>query len=150
MVGLLVRNGWEIYFHSKLFSTQRKELRSKAQKLKIELSEDEYTTHPDVKLLASCMKGIKEKIVLNPFDSQFVLKGALKSYGRLKKGGLSDNRYRLFFKADEKDGRKVLIIIWLGYPRKEGASNDCYKVFTKMVERGDFPDDLDELLQQCD
>lgn len=96
------------------------------------------------------MKGIKEKIVLDPFDPQFTLKGELKGYGRLKKGGLSDNRYRLFFKAFEEDNRKVLIIIWLGYPRKEGASNDCYKVFTKMVEGGYFSDTLDELLQQCD
>ena len=111
---------------------------------------EDYIKHPDVKLLASVMAGIKERIILDPFDAQLRLKGLLKGYGRLKKGGLSDNRYRLFFKAFEEEDRKVLIVIWLGYPRKEGASDDCYKVFTKMVEREDFPDTLDELLQQCD
>ena len=40
------------------------------------------------------------------------------------------------------------MILWLGFPRKEGAKNDCYQVFTKMVERGTFPDSLDELIAQ--
>lgn len=150
MVEPLIRNGWEIYFHSKLFATQRKDLQKRVQKLKTELATEDYIKHPDVKLLASVMIGIKERIILDPFDSQLSLKGLLKGYGRLKKGGLSDNRYRLFFKASKEEDRKVLIVIWLGYPRKEGASDDCYEVFTRMVKRGDFPNTLDEFLQQCD
>lgn len=41
---------------------------------------------------------------------------------------------------------KVIAILWLGFPRKEGAKDDCYEVFTKMVARGTFPDSLDELI----
>ena len=41
---------------------------------------------------------------------------------------------------------KAIFVLWLGYPRKQGDKNDCYKVFTKMVERGDFPSSLDALI----
>jgi toxin YhaV len=44
---------------------------------------------------------------------------------------------------------KAIVILWLGFPRKEGAKDDCYDVFTKMVTRGTFPDSLDELLGDC-
>ncbi|MGI2902721.1 type II toxin-antitoxin system YhaV family toxin [Tolypothrix sp. VBCCA 56010] len=40
----------------------------------------------------------------------------------------------------------MIAILWLEFPRKEGAKDDCYRVFTKMVEAGRFPDSLDELL----
>ena len=89
-------------------------------------------------------------------------------YSRLKKMGLP-NRYRLFFKVFPQ--QKVIIILWLGFPRKderptapigakslrdagalapfgvrrkgtreeEGDKKDCYRVFTKMVKKGQFP-----------
>ncbi|WP_072923627.1 type II toxin-antitoxin system YhaV family toxin [Microcystis aeruginosa] len=41
---------------------------------------------------------------------------------------------------------KAIFVLWLGYPRKQGDKNDCYKAFTKMVERGDFPSSLDALI----
>ncbi len=46
-------------------------------------------------------------------------------------------RYRLFFRAFKK--QKIIIILWLGFPRKEGDKKDCYQVFTKKVENGEFP-----------
>ncbi|MFN7378161.1 MAG: type II toxin-antitoxin system YhaV family toxin, partial [Pseudanabaena sp.] len=75
------------------------------------------------------------------------LRGALRHYGRLKGMGLSD-RYRLFFRAFESDGRKVLIILWLGFPSIEGDKNDCYEVFSRMVRNGDFPETLEQLLEK--
>lgn len=56
------------------------------------------------------------------------------------------HHYRLFFRAFSREGRQVLIILWLGYPRKAGDRRDCYEVFTKMVNNGNFPDSLQELL----
>jgi Toxin with endonuclease activity, of toxin-antitoxin system len=56
------------------------------------------------------------------------------------------HRYRLFFRAFSSEDRQVLIVLWLGYPRKAGDKRDCYEVFTKMVGNGDFPDNLQELL----
>ncbi|MCV3212421.1 type II toxin-antitoxin system YhaV family toxin [Plectonema radiosum NIES-515] len=43
---------------------------------------------------------------------------------------------------------KAIVILWLGFPRKEGAKDDCYQVLTKMVARGTFPDSLDELITE--
>jgi toxin YhaV len=85
------------------------------------------------------------KIPLDPFASHFALTEALKRYGRVKKMGLPE-RYRLFFRALETENLKVIVILWLGFPCKEGAKDDCYQVFTKMIERGTFPDSMDELL----
>jgi toxin YhaV len=62
----------------------------------------------------------------------------------MKKMGLPD-RYRLFFRVFDTPERKAIVILWLGFPRKEGAKDDCYKVFTKMVMRGEFPDNLAQL-----
>jgi toxin YhaV len=144
-MGVLIRNGWEIYFHGQLFGEQRRQLRERAKQLKAELPEADYLRHPDVKLLAAVMGGIKEKIVLDPLAAQFALTGSLRRYGRMKGMGLP-HRYRLFFRAFTSEERQVLIVLWLGYPRKAGDKRDCYEVFTKMVGNGDFPDDLQELL----
>jgi toxin YhaV len=142
---VLIRNGWEIYFHRQLFGEQRRQLRERVKQLKAELPEADYFGHPDVKLLAAVMVGIKEKIALDPLAAQFALTGSLRRYGRMKGMGLP-NRYRLFFRAFSNEERQVLIVLWLGDPRKAGDKRDCYEVFTKMVGNGDFPDNLQELL----
>ena len=145
----IIRNGWEIYFHRKLFGEQRRQLKEQVNQLKIKLPPSEFGRHPTVKLLAAVMTGIKEKIVLDPFAPQFTLKGSLRHYGRLKGMGLCD-RHRLFFRAFEAEGRKILIILWLGFPRKQGDKNDCYEVFSRMVSNGDFPETLEQLLAEID
>jgi toxin YhaV len=148
-MSVLIRNGWEIYFHHNFFGEQRRQLKEQVKQLKTNLPTEEFVKHPTVKLLAAVMVGIKEKIVLDPFAPQFTLKGALRYFGRLKGMGLSD-RYRLFFRAFESGDRKVLIVIWLGFPRKEGDKNDCYEVFSRMVHNGDFPENLEQLLLETD
>ncbi|NJM00140.1 MAG: type II toxin-antitoxin system YhaV family toxin [Synechococcaceae cyanobacterium SM2_3_2] len=145
----MIRNGWEIYFHSQLFGEQRRQLREEVKKLKAELSTDEFVTHPKVKLLAAVMAGIKEKIALDPFASHFALQGPLKYYGRIKGMGLPP-RYRLFFRAFEEQNRRMLIVLWLGYPRKEGDKNDCYTVFTRKINNGEIPDGLEALLKEVE
>ncbi|BBD65368.1 hypothetical protein NIES4072_09570 [Nostoc commune NIES-4072] len=144
-----VSNGWEVYFHPQLFGTQYQELFERVSHLREQLPEAEYKTHATVKLFAAITVAIETKISSDPFASHFALTGALKRYGRMKKMGLPE-RYRLFFKAFDTEQLKVIVILWLGFPRKEGAKNDCYQVFTKMVERGTFPDSLDELLKDCE
>jgi toxin YhaV len=141
----LIRNGWHIYFIKRLFGKQRRDLQAEVHRLKKTLSSEDYRHHPTVKLYAAIMVAIKEKITDDPFASQFALQGTLKKYGRVKKMGLP-NRYRLFFRALQTPDYKAIFIIWLGYPRKEGDKNDCYRAFSKMVARGEFPESLDDLL----
>ena len=140
-------NGWNIYFLRRLFGQQRQELRAEVRRLKQELRPGVYIHHPTVKLYTAVMRAIKEKIPADPFASQFALTGPLRKYGRVKKMGIP-NRYRLFFKAFQSPQGKAIFILWLGYPRKEGDKRDCYAVFRKMLERGDFPENLDDLLRE--
>jgi toxin YhaV len=141
----LVFNGWEILFHPQLFAKQYQELVDLVNVLQQRLSPDEFKTHATVKLFAAITLALEFKIPADPFASYFALQGALKQYKRLKKMGLP-NRYRLFFRVFDTPERKAVVVLWLGFPRKEGAKDDCYTVFTKMVMRGEFPDTIDALL----
>lgn len=134
-------NGWQIFFYP-LFNQQLVELRNRVRILKNELPKEEFIKHSDVKLLKALNIGIKEKITQDSFASYFVLQKPLQKYGCLKKMGLPE-RYRLFFRAFEE--QKIIIILWLGYPRKEGDKDDCYQFFTKKVKNGEFPDSINDL-----
>ena len=141
----LIFNSWRIYFIKRLFGKQRRDLQAEVRQLKKTLPLKEYQSHATVKLYTAIMVAIKEKIPVDPLATHFALSGSLKKYGRVKKMGLPD-RYRLFFRALQTPAHKAIFILWLGYPRKEGDKNDCYKAFTKMVKGGTFPESLDQLL----
>lgn len=143
----LERYGWEIAFQPQLFAKQYNELKAEAKRLKQELDPTSFGQHPQVKLLAAVMEGIKERIAADPYASRFALSGPLRRYGRLKGSGLAD-RYRLFFRPFEAEGRRLLLILWLGFPRKDGDRNDCYEVFSRLVRRGELPDDWESLQRE--
>jgi toxin YhaV len=139
----IVRYGWQIYFHP-LFFQQWQDLLNRVKKLKQKLSSEAFVTHADAKLLKAIDQGIKETIPQQPLASYFVLTGALQKFSRLKKLGLPP-RYRLFFRVFPE--QKSIIILWLGFPRKEGDKKDCYAVFEKLVQRGDSPKNMTEFLK---
>jgi toxin YhaV len=141
----VIVNGWRIYFLKRLFGKQRRDLQNRVRELKKILAPEEYKINATVKLYTAIMVAIKEIIPIDPRASHFALTGNLQGYGRVKKMGIPD-RYRLFFRAIESGEQKTIFILWLGYPRKEGDKNDCYRAFTRMVVRGDFPDSLEDLI----
>ena len=135
-------NGWTILFHP-LFNDQWQQLLHLVKSLRSRLPIEDFIRHPQVKLFKALTVGIEEKIPTDPKASYFALKKPLDKYSRLKKMGLP-NRYRLFFKVFSQ--QKVIIVLWLGFPRKEGDKKDCYRVFTKMVKKGQFPRTLKDLI----
>lgn len=139
--------GWNIRFHS-LFAQQYKELKERVIHLQTKLPNEKLILHPDVKLFKALYDIYTKTIPSDPFAQYFVLNGNLKKYSRVKKKGLPDNRYRLFFKVFKDD--KTIVILWLGYPRKEGSKDDCYKVFEKMVLNENFPDNIEVILKNSD
>ena len=139
-------NGWTILFYTD-FQLQWEDLTAKVIKLKSKLDPQDFVTHPDVKLLKAIDSGIRDKISLDPFAPYFSLRKPLQQYGRLKKMGLPQ-RYRLFFRAFAE--RRVIIILWLGFPRKEGDRRDCYQVFSRMVANGKLPDSYESLVAAFD
>ena len=80
----LVRHGWTIAFQPQLFARQYVELKAEVRRLKQELDPQSFVQHPQVKLLAAVMEGIKERIAADPYASRFALSGPLRRYGRLK------------------------------------------------------------------
>ena len=84
----LVRHGWEITFQPQLFARQYAELKAEVKRLKQEFEPQAFVSHPQVKLLAAVMEGIKERIAADPYASRFTLTGPLRRYGRLKGLGL--------------------------------------------------------------
>lgn len=139
-------HGWTILFYTE-FRLQWEDLTAKVIKLKSRLEPKEFVTHPDVKLLKAIDSGIKDKISTDPFATHFALRKPLNKYGRLKKMGLPQ-RYRLFFRAFAD--QQVIIILWLGFPRKEGDRRDCYQVFSRMVANGKLPNSYELLLAELD
>ena len=135
-------NGWTILFYTD-FQLQWEDLTAKVVKLKSKLDPQDFVTHPDVKLLKAIDSGIRDKISLDPFAHYFSLPKPLQQYGRLNKMGLPQ-RYRLFFRAFAE--RRVIMILWLGFPRKEGDRRDCYQVFSRMVANGKLPDSYESLV----
>jgi toxin YhaV len=73
----------------------------------------------------------------------------LRRYCRLKGLGLPD-RYRLFFRPFEAEGRRLLLILWLGYPCKDGDRNDCYAMFTPLLQSGELPEHWESLQRELD
>jgi toxin YhaV len=138
--------GWTILFYTD-FRLQWEDLTNRVVQLNVRLEPEDFVLHPDVKLLKAIDSGIRSKIPLDPFASHFALRKPLHKYGRLKKMGLPQ-RYRLFFRAFAD--QKTIIILWLGFPRKEGDRQDCYAIFSKMVANGHLPDSYELLFDQCD
>ncbi len=136
-------NGWKIYFHS-VFNKQFQELIESSVKFKEKDTPKQYKERFKPKLLKALQRAIKEYIPNDPFSKDFELRGDLSDYRRVKWVGIFD-RYRLFFRVDVE--QNSIVILWLGYPRNEGGKNDCYRVFGKMVEKGDFPSDVEQLIE---
>ena len=137
-------NGWTILFHP-LFNNQRQEILIRVKSLRSRLSSEDFVRHSQVKLFKAITVSIEEKIPQDPLASYFALKKPLQKYSRLKKMGLP-NRYRLFFKVFPK--QRTIVILWLGFPRKEGDKKDCYRVFAKMVQQGKFPLILEDIIEK--
>ena len=140
----IVKNDWQIYFHP-IFFKQWEELVGQVKNLQQKLAKDKFVRHPNVKLIKAIDVAVKNKIPNDPFASYFALKRPLQKYKRQKKMGLPA-RYRLFFRVFPQ--ANTIIILWLGFPRKQGDKKDCYSVFSKLVSRGEFPDSLEQLLNE--
>jgi toxin YhaV len=103
--------------------------------------------HPTAKLLSTINRHIREIIPKNPSAAEFRQGNALGSDNRHWFGAKFHERYRLFYRFSSK--QKVIIYAWVndeGTLRKAGSKSDPYHVFRAMLEAGDPPSEMDELL----
>ncbi|MCX5960349.1 MAG: type II toxin-antitoxin system YhaV family toxin [Cyanobacteria bacterium] len=134
-------HGWDILFGC-TFNSQLVKLEEIAEKQKARLPKSQYVTHPSVKRLAAIVNLFSDVVPANPRRSEFLLKNELKNYCRVKGHGLG-SRSRLFYRLFELEGKKIIVFLWLGFPRKSGDKKDCYTAFKKIVDRDAAPNSAD-------
>lgn len=84
-------------------------------------------------------EAIKVIIPRNPIDKKYALSGPLSNIFRIKKG-----RYRICWVASSE--YKIISIIFISETlRKEGDTNDPYRILTKMVMTGELDPIFDKL-----
>ena len=109
---------------------------------------DTYKSHPTAKLFASVIRAMDDTAqdpTLPKFELGKTLGPEHTAWRRIKQ--LLPPRYRLFFRFSSQE--RQVIFVWLNDERtlrKKGSSSDVYNVFKRMLEKGDVPSNLKELL----
>jgi toxin YhaV len=141
-------HGWRL-FQYPLFEQQLHRLTEAVEKLSKSAPKD-YTSHPKTKLLATIRSLIKESIPRNPGSPEFRQGGTLGPDNRHWFRAKFHQRYRLFFRFSTKD--KIIVYVWMNDEstlRKAGSRTDPYWVFKKMLQAGDPPQALEDLLRRA-
>ena len=111
---------------------------------------ERYRKHPATKLLTTINSHIQELIPRDPEAAEFRQGNTLAADNRYWFRAKFHERYRLFFRFSTKE--KVIIYAWVNdrwIVRKAGAKTDPYRVFKAMLESGDSPQSVLELLARA-
>jgi len=144
--GTTVVNGWTLFIHP-LFAEQFKQLRAEVQALKVKDPQG-YTKKNATKRLAAINKLIFEIIPQDPTHADY-RQG--KTMGEKNKHWFRAKffqQYRLFFRYHLES--KIIVYAWVNDDRTKRAydsKTDAYKVFVKMLDNGNPPDDWETLLK---
>lgn len=145
----MVKNGWHLYRH-RLFAERLTELEQSVAALAAR-DPTGYKLHPQTKLLASVFRAINETVPADTAAQVFRLGHTLGDdhahWRRVKKG--MPQRYRLFFRFSSSP-LPLIVYVWLNDEdslRKKGARTDVYAQFRAMLERGEVPAGIEDLLR---
>jgi toxin YhaV len=144
----LIISGWTIFAHP-LFLAQIEALMRQVQALK-QKDRARYATKNATKRLAAIVKLAFEVIPQDPTRPDYRLGNTLGDDHRHWLRAKFFQQYRLFFRYHAPS--KVIVLAWVNdedTKRAYESSDDAYKVFRKMLERGHPPDDWDQLLAQA-
>jgi len=144
----MVVNGWRLYVHP-LFDQQFRRLVEQVEAL---AANDPvgYKQQPAAKLLATINRHIREIIPRDPGAAEFRQGNTLGSDNRHWFRAKFHERYRLFYRFSSKE--KVIIYAWVNDDRtlrKAGSKTDPYRVFRGMLEAGDPPNTVKQLLMRA-
>lgn len=144
----LLVNGWTIFAHP-LFIDQIESLIQKVDALK-QRNPEGYLNKNTTKRLAAIAKLAFEVIPQDPSRAEYRQGNTLgeerKHWFRAK----FFQQYRLFFRYHAPS--KMIVYVWVNdedTKRAYESSEDAYRVFRKMLERGHPPDDWDQLLTEA-
>jgi toxin YhaV len=141
----MIVNGWRLYAHP-LFEQQLRRLVEQVESL---AAKDplHYREERATKLLATIRRHVQELIPHDPGAPEFRQGNTLGADNRHWFRAKFHERYRLFFRFSS--GEKVIIYAWINDEktlRKSGAKTDPYAVFRAMLEAGDPPQSMAQLL----
>ncbi|MFH1287393.1 MAG: type II toxin-antitoxin system YhaV family toxin [bacterium] len=118
-------------------------LKEQVKELRGKLSDEEFGQHEIVKFAYRIRQADREIIPQDPNRLEYQLTGNLRKYRRYKQGL---QRYRLFFCFSSRP--RIILYLYLNdekHLRKAGDKNDPYEEFKRLVIKGYFshqPDDL--------
>ena len=143
----MVVNGWKLYVHP-LFHGQLIRLIEQVEAL-AKKNPAAYKEEAATKLLATINRFIREIIPRDPNAPEFRQGNTLGKDNRHWFRAKFHQRYRLFYRFATKE--KVIIYARLNDEktlRKAGSKTDPYVVFRGMLEAGDPPASIADLLQR--
>ena len=138
-------NGWRLYVYP-LFAQQLTRLTEHVESLTAK-DPRSFQEHPAAKLLNTINHCIREVIPRNPNAADFRQGNTLGSDNRRWFRAKFHEHYRLFYRFSSKD--KVIVYAWINDEktlRKSGSRMDPYHVFRAMLEAGDPPNTMEQLL----
>lgn len=107
-------------------------------------------SHPKVKFRRRVDSIILDEVPSNPADPIYKLGNTMGTNARHWKRVKFNGRFRLFFWYNTAS--KSIVYAWLNDEntlRKSGAKTDPYSQFKQMLDKGNPPNDWDELLSAC-
>ena len=145
----MIRNGWDLYRY-RLFAERLTELEHAVASLAARVPKG-YKLHPQTKWLPWVLDAIIESDRPNYAAAACPLGHTLGDdnahWRRVKKG--MPQRYRLFFRFASSP-LPLIVYVWLNDEdslRKEGAKTDVYARFRAMLERGEVPAGIEDLIR---
>jgi toxin YhaV len=143
----MIVNGWKLYVHP-LFHDQLIRLIEQVEAL-AKRKPAAYQEEAATRLLATINRLIRETIPRDPNAPEFRQGNTLGKDNRHWFRAKFHQRYRLFYRFATKE--KVIIYACLNDEkalRKAGSRTDPYSVFRGMLEAGDPPGSIADLLQR--
>lgn len=141
----MIVNGWRLYVHP-LFDSQLRQLVERVEALAAK-DPAGYREQPAAKLLATINRYIREIIPRDPAAAEFLQGNTLGPDNRHWFRAKFHRRYRLFFRFSSRE--KVIVYAWVNDERtlrKAGARTDPYHIFRAMIEAGNPPSSMEQLL----
>jgi toxin YhaV len=144
-----VINGWNIFAHP-LFLNQLEDILTQVENLRQKYPQD-YKKKNATKRLAAIVKlafgVIPQDPTLSDYRQGTTLGDDYKHWFRAK----FFQQYRLFFRYHQDS--KIIVFAWVNNENSKRAydsKTDAYRVFQKMLESGNPPDDWNKLLKEAE
>ncbi len=144
----LVVNGWQLFAHP-LFPDQVEALLRQVERLKAK-DPTGYLKKNAAKRLAAIGSLAFEIIPQDPSRPEYRQGVTLREHRKYWRRAKFDQQYRLFFRYHQE--LKIIVYAWVNDEDTKRACesrDDAYRVFGRMLERGNPPGDWDSLLAQA-